>query len=142
MARQAADDYLSREWQRLFMEQRSLMARAGIHASMLLNGGAAVALLAFIGHLAGAPETGRISVNFALIRWSLGVFGAGVFLATCTYVFTYFINSLRIPDTFIGAHVKVETIDRVRWLAVLVFVGSLVMFLVGLGVAVLAVTAR
>ena len=79
MAEEEKDHYQADEWQRLFVEQRSNMARAGIHASLLLNGGAAVALLAFIGQLAAATETSKIEVNSALVRWALGAFGGRLF---------------------------------------------------------------
>ncbi|MGB7258805.1 MAG: hypothetical protein WBD48_12075 [Pseudolabrys sp.] len=142
MAARAKDPYLSDEWQQLFMEQRAHMARAGVHASLLLNGGAAVALLAFMGHVAGASEGVRYQIEFALIRNAFIAFGVGVFLATATYIFTYFIASLRIHDTFLKKRVEARTIDKMRWMAVAVFVASLMMFLLGMICAVLSVQTR
>ena len=45
------------------LEQRAAMALAGIQAAMLLNGGAAVAILALIGSLAGAPSASIVDVS-------------------------------------------------------------------------------
>ena len=39
------------------IQLRATLARAAIQAYLFLNGGAAVALLAFLGNLATAPET-------------------------------------------------------------------------------------
>lgn len=136
------EPYLSDEWQRLFMEQRSHMARAGIHAALLLNGGAAVALLAFMGHLAGAPEHAAYRVDFVLIRYAFGTFGSGVFLATLTYLFMYQISSLRIHDHLLDKHFPARTIDTIRWVAIVLFVLALLCFLLGMVFAVLSVQVK
>lgn len=136
------DPYLTEEWQRLFMEQRSHMARAGIHAALLLNGGAAVALLAFLGHLAGASEHAAYRVDFNLVRYAFGTFGGGVFLATVTYLFMYQISSLRIHDHLLDKRFPARTIDTIRWVAVVLFVFALLSFLLGMVFAVLSVQAK
>jgi hypothetical protein len=138
----AKDPYQGDEWQRLFMEQRSHMARAGIHAALLLNGGAAVALLAFMGQLAGAGEVGHYTVNFAYIGTAFAAFGGGVLVASITYLLMYQISLLRIHDTVIGGRAKPETIDRIRWIAISLFILSLVSFLFGLIAAVMSVGTR
>jgi len=142
MATRAKDSYLSDEWQRLFMEQRSHMARAGIHAALLLNGGAAVALLAFMGHLAGSSEHAAYRVDFNLIRCAFGAFGGGVFLATLTYLFMYQISSLRIHDHLLEKRFPARTIDAIRWIAIGLFALALLSFLLGMAFAVLSVQVR
>jgi len=142
MAKRLSDPYNDAEWQRLFMEQRSHMARAGIHAALLLNGGAAVALLAFVGQLVSVTEASAIRVEFGFVRWAFASFGAGVFLATTTYIFTYFINSLRIHDTMLKAQPSAQTIDRLRWYAIFVFLASLSLFLIGMILAVASLKVK
>ena len=49
---------------RLYADVRASYGRAAIQAAILLNGGASVALLAFLGNLAIAQQTKGVTGNF------------------------------------------------------------------------------
>jgi len=53
----AVQDTASERWSRLYADVRASYGRAAIQAAILLNGGASVALLAFLGNLAIAQQT-------------------------------------------------------------------------------------
>jgi hypothetical protein len=63
--------------QLLFIELRVGLARSAIQAALLLNGGAAVALLLFLAHVVGSPVDGSLPANVLLIKWAFAVFGLG-----------------------------------------------------------------
>jgi hypothetical protein len=117
-------------WQQLHANQRATMAQHGIQAAMLLNGGAAVAILALMGNLATAPSNPIVDVG--AIRWSLLAFGFGVFLAACTYAVGYLVHNVFAHDP------EHATAHRYRWIGVAMIVGSLGLFLVGVAVAAMA----
>jgi cation transporter-like permease len=75
--------------------------QSAIKSSMLVNGGAAVALLAFIGHLATDPQTIGAVPNFAV---PLTSFVVGVWLGGLSAGFTYL--------TAAGRSVKLGDPDR------------------------------
>ena len=64
-------------------------ARDVLKSVTLINGGAAVALLAFAGSVWSAPEKNP-SLDTALISWALGVFALGVFFAGVGIFIGYF----------------------------------------------------
>lgn len=118
------------------IELRASLARAAIQAYLLLNGGAAVALLAFLGNLATAPENTRLAADLALLKFALMVFNTGVALAATSYwvgyqVYTDYIN---YPDGTRG--------EGLRKFAVALNVVALVMFVVGIVTCGEAITAR
>ena len=55
-------------------------ARDVLKSVTLMNGGAAIALLAFVGSVLSNPEK-NLSLDTALISWALGVFALGVFIS-------------------------------------------------------------
>lgn len=63
-----------------------VFAKAALTTSILVNGGAAVALLAFLGNL--ISKTPRSWVD-PLFIWSLGVFAAGVFFGAAATGFAF-----------------------------------------------------
>jgi hypothetical protein len=69
---------------------RSLVSTAGAatKASLLINGGSAVALLAFIGHLVTTGKTAQIPA----FAFPLGSFAAGVFFAAFGCSVIYFVQ--------------------------------------------------
>ena len=72
--------------------------QSAIKSSMLVNGGGAVALLAFIGHLTTSSETAGTIPTFAL---SLTIFVLGVWLGGVSAGFTYltaFGRSIKLSD--------------------------------------------
>jgi len=54
----------SKRWSRNYADVRASYGRAAIQAAILLNGGASVALLAFLGNLAIAQQTKGVTGNF------------------------------------------------------------------------------
>jgi len=57
-------DTAAQRWSRLYVDVRASYGRAAIQSALLLNGGASVALLAFLGNLAIAQQTKGLSGNF------------------------------------------------------------------------------
>jgi hypothetical protein len=55
-------------WSRLYVDVRASYGRAAIQAALYLNGGAAVALLAFLGNLAIAHQAKGFTGNFAAFK--------------------------------------------------------------------------
>ena len=55
-------------WSRLYVDVRASYGRAAIQAALYLTGGAAVALLAFLGTLAIAHQTKGFTGNFAAFK--------------------------------------------------------------------------
>ena len=112
------------------LEQRAAMALQGIQAAMLLNGGAAVAILALIGSLAGAPAGSIVDVS--TLKWSLLIFGFGVFTAACTYMIGFWAQDdlIRDPNSARGGRMK-------RWGSGVIAL-SLGLFLLGVAVAAAA----
>ena len=112
------------------LEQRAAMALAGIQAAMLLNGGAAVAILALIGSLAGAPSASIVDVS--TLKWSLLIFGFGVFTAACTYMIGFWAQDELIRDPNSTRN------ERMKRAGSSVIAVSLMLFLLGVGVAAAA----
>lgn len=75
--------------QLLFIELRVGLARSAIQAALLVNGGAAVAVLLFLAHVVGSPVDGPLPANVVLIKWAFAVFGLGLFVASMTFVNAY-----------------------------------------------------
>ncbi len=117
-------------WRQLHAGLRAEMANAGIQAAMLMNGGAAVAILALMGSLATSPHNPVVDV--LAIKWSLLAFGVGTFLAAGTYFVGYLVqNSLASDPDRAAAH-------RSRWIGVAMIAGSLSLFLTGVAIAAMA----
>lgn len=74
------------EWDLEGFRQVLAIGQAALRSILLINGGAAVALLAFLGHLAATGSTGPVLLSFAD---SLQRFTAGVFLAALAVALTY-----------------------------------------------------
>ena len=123
------DDSLE-TWRQLHAGLRAEMANAGIQAAMLLNGGAAVAILALMGSLATSPRNPVVDV--LAIKWSLLAFGVGAFLAAGVYFVGYLVQNSLASDPERGAA------HRSRWIGVAMIATSLVLFLVGVAIAAMA----
>lgn len=63
------------------------LGQSTLKSIMLINGGASVALLAFLGNIVNSPTSRTPILPFAN---SLGAFVIGVFLAALSYALTYF----------------------------------------------------
>ena len=61
--------------------------QSAMKAAMAINGGGAVALLAFIGHLATSPSSGNLVAKFATPLW---IFSLGVLVSTIAIGANYF----------------------------------------------------
>ena len=113
--------YSQQESQRLeLLRSVSSSAHEAVRSSILINGGAAVALLAFIGHLASIGEN-ELVVGFAS---SLVGFVSGILAATLAYGFVYFAQLAFYRGSInVGSWLRVVTV---------VFVlGSLGLFVYG-----------
>jgi hypothetical protein len=119
-------------WSRLYVDVRASYGRAAIQAALLLNGGASVALLAFLGNLAIAQQTKGLTGNFVTFKDAFVCFGIGVMLAASSNVVAFLIQNVAI------AHPKDaegRTGRRLRWVGIGTVVASLFLFAVGIAVA-------
>lgn len=118
------------------IQLRAALARAAIQAYLLLNGGAAVALLAFLGNLATAPENTRLAADLGLLKLALMVFNTGVALAATSYWVGYqvYTDYIENPNSTRG--------HGLRQLAVALNVLALGLFVTGIIICATAITAR
>jgi hypothetical protein len=56
--------------QLLFVELRVGLARSAIQSALLLNGGAAVALLLLLSNIMTSPGEGLLSLKLMLMKWA------------------------------------------------------------------------
>src|SRR3954463_7562696 len=90
----------------MFVDFRAALARQAMQAYLLLNGAAAVALLAFLGSLATAPGgNARLATNLGLLKIALTAFTTGVALAAATYWIAYTVHTHHID----GRHARAES---------------------------------
>jgi hypothetical protein len=61
-------DTAAERWSRLYVDVRASYGRAAIQSALLLNGGASVALLAFLGNLAIAHQTSGLTGHSAALE--------------------------------------------------------------------------
>jgi hypothetical protein len=125
-------DSAAERWSRLYVDVRSSYGRASIQSAILLNGGASVALLAFLGNLAIAQQTRGLTSNFVTFKESLMCFGLGVMLAASSNVVAFLIQIVSI------AHPKDaegRTGRRLRLAGIGMVVASLLLFATGMTVA-------
>jgi hypothetical protein len=117
--------------QLLFIELRVGLARSAIQSALLLNGAGAIVVLLFVADLFAAP-VGH-GVNTPLLKWAVGVFGAGLFLGAITFVNAYVAQGALASgrSTFFG--------DSLRRLGLGLIVASLLLFLLGVALAVAAI---
>lgn len=121
---------------------------SGIHAIralLVINGGAAIAMLAFIGQVTGVAE-GKFSSKLSELTAPLSWFALGVALAAAGTAFAYFTNYCTGSASSYRArtfkHPYVQDTAASRWwfrasvafqvFAVLAGIASLVMFLLGM----------
>ena len=118
-------------WSRLYVDVRASYGRAAIQAALLLNGGASVALLAFVG-TRYCPANQGSNGNFVTFKDAFVCFGIGVMLAASSNVVAFLIQNVAI------AHPKDaegRTGRRLRWVGIGMVVASLFLFAVGIAVA-------
>src|SRR5215469_16489374 len=85
-------DTAAERWSRLYVDVRASYGRASIQSALLLNGGASIALLAFLGNLAIAQQNQGISGNFVTLKEAFVCFGIGVMLAASSNVVAFLIQ--------------------------------------------------
>lgn len=124
------NDYFKSEMQKSSFGQKYILENGSlaIKSMLLLNGGAAISMLAFIGSVAGKnPE----AINISVATNSLLLFGFGAFASVCCAVVSY-ISQLAIHD--LGrAHRLWRTFGIVCLVAAILIAGvSLSFFMFGL----------
>jgi hypothetical protein len=118
---------------RLYVDVRASYGRASIQSALLLNGGASVALLAFLGNLAIAHQTSGVTGNFVAFKGAFLCFGIGVMLAASSSVVAFLIQIAAIahPREAEGRNGR----RRLRSIGIGMVVASSVLFTVGITVA-------
>ena len=125
-------DTAAERWSRLYADVRASYGRASIQSAVLLNGGASIALLAFLGNLAIAQQSQGLAGSFSTLEASFVCFGVGVMLAASSNVVAFLIQIFSI------AHPKAAeagTGRHLRFVGIGMVVASLLLFAVGIGVA-------
>jgi hypothetical protein len=98
-------------------------AQGGIKAAILLNGGAAVALLSQVSDLIDAKLSDEV-------WWSMVCWSVGTFLGACTWIVAFY--STRLVDRFERAEVRTLQPSNVfMQLGLLALAFSLICFLIG-----------
>ena len=118
--------------QLLFIELRVGLARSAIQAALLLDGGASVALLLLLASLL-PPAPGGLPVNVVLLKWAFAIFGLGLFLAGMTFVNAY------VAQGAIATGRSSAFGNTMRRLGLNLIVASLLLFLAGIALVVLAI---
>jgi hypothetical protein len=118
--------------QLLFIELRVGLARSAIQAALLLNGGASVALLLLLASLL-PPAPGVLPVNLVLLKWAFAIFGLGLFLAGMNFVNAY------VAQGAIATGRSSAFGNTMRRLGLNRIVASLLLFLAGIALVVLAI---
>jgi hypothetical protein len=123
----------ARALQLLFIELRVGLARAAIQASLVINGGAAVAVILFLAQVLSSPASAGLGVSLALLKAALASFGTGLILAGITFVNAY------VAQGALASGQSSAFGDSIRRLGLVLIVASLLAFLVGLVLVVAAI---
>jgi hypothetical protein len=120
---------------RLYVDVRAGYGRAAIQAALFLNGGASVALLAFLGNLAIAHQARGVTGSYATFKAGFVCFGIGVLLAASSNVIAFLIQNVAIshPNEAEGRFAR-----RLRAIGIGMVVASLILFAIGMTVAAIA----
>ena len=86
-------DSSSEKWSYLYINIRAAYGRAAIQTAILLNGGASVALLAFLSNLHQAKG---VTGNYATFKTAFVCFVIGVMLAASGNVIAFLIQNVAI----------------------------------------------
>ena len=95
-----------------------------------------MALLAFLGNLATAPENTRLAADLGMLKFALMTFNTGVALAATSYWAAYqvYTDIIADPDS--------RRAKRLRQLAVSLNLLALFLFVTGIVICSQAITAR
>src|SRR5215469_9044762 len=118
-------DTAAERWSRLYADVRASYGRASIQSALLLNGGASIALLAFLGNLAIAQQSKGLAGSFSTLKESFVCFGVGVMLAASSNVVAFLIQifSIAHPEDAEG-----RTGRQLRFVGIGMVVTSLLLF--------------
>ena len=127
-------DTAEERWSRLYADVRASYGRASIQSALLLNGGASIALLAFLGNLAIAQQNKGLTGSFSILKESFVCFGVGVMLAASSNVVAFLIQIFSIANP---KDTEGGTGRRLRFVGIEIgmVVASLLLFAVGITVA-------
>ena len=125
-------DTAEERWSRLYADVRASYGRASIQSALLLNGGASIALLAFLGNLAIAQQNKGLTGSFSTLKESFLCFGVGVMLAASSNVVAFLIQVFSIANP---KDAEGGTGRRLRFVGIGMVVASLLLFAVGITVA-------
>jgi hypothetical protein len=125
-------DSPAERWSRLYVEVRAGYGRAAIQAALLLNGGASVALLAFLSNLAIAHQARGVTGNYATFKAAFVCFGVGVMLPASSNVVAFLIQNVAIARP---KEAEGKTGRRLRTIGIGMVVASLFLFAIGMIVA-------
>jgi hypothetical protein len=128
----SVQDIAAEQWSRLYVDIRASYGRASIQSALLLNGGASVALLAFLGNLAIAQQSRGLPGNFVAFKESFVCFGAGVMLAATSSVVAFLIQIVSIAHP---RDAEGRTGLHLRLLGIGMVVASLLLFAIGVTLA-------
>ena len=119
-------DTAAERWSRLYADVRASYGRASIQSALLLNGGASIALLAFLGNLAIAQQSKGLAGSFSTLKESF------VCLAASSNVVAFLIQifSIAHPKDAEGG-----TGRQLRFVGIGMVVASLLLFAAGISVA-------
>ena len=125
-------DPAAERWSRLYADVRASYGRASIQSALLLNGGASIALLAFLGNLAIAQQNKGLTGSFSTLKESFVCFGVGVMLAASSNVVAFLIQIFSIAHP---KEAEAGTGRHLRFVGIGMVVASLILFAVGISVA-------
>ena len=125
-------DTVEERWSRLYADVRASYGRASIQSALLLNGGASIALLAFLCNLAIAQQNKGLTGSFGTLKESFVCFGVGVMLAASSNVVAFLIQIFSIANP---KDAEGGTGRRLRFVGIGMVVASLLLFAVGITVA-------
>jgi hypothetical protein len=117
------------DWQRYNIDQAIKYSIEAIKSVLLMNGAAAIALLAFLGANA-SKEDPQVEVSIELFKLALMCFGGGASLCGLTFLFAYLTQLFFAGINSSETHVWPANIFRL--LAVICLISAIVMF--GFGV--------
>ncbi len=101
-------------------------AQSALKSAIMINGGAAVAVMAFVGTTWNKLEDPVVS---RILLWSMGLFVVGVFWGAVASGFTYLCQ-----DAYANERIKRGNVYR--WIAICLVVVSYIFFVIASGVAI------
>jgi len=126
------EDSAAERRSRLYVDVRASYGRASIQSALLLNGGASIALLAFLGNLAIAQQNKGLTGSFLTLKESFVCFGVGIMLAASSNVVAFLIQVFSIAHP---SEAEGLTGRNLRFVGIGMVVASLLLFAVGVTVA-------